>query len=653
MKRLLMVIAGIAIALFGLSQFAHADFAVGFGSEGYSFELYNGAQYTYSSMPYTYVSGDYYYFDYPFRVNYTGTYSYYPSGWYSFGNYWTPGCAGCYSYYPPTYYYYNSAWAYSPNWIYTYGPAYYGHYYYPPQQPSLVGQQYKPAQEASCNEIEITANDVSLKTDRGTAQIFYIKNNSAMHFDIFDASVKTGSGISAMNVSHDSTIVSNSTGKMEFTLSANPGADNGTVELAARIRGAFRDGTNCSFGDTSKYFNATVYGASDKGSTAKNQYATGTTQANSYAHDGSGNTGNGEGYAQAGNSEAFYQAKKNVQAWNDATATSEGQNNGADATAKATQYKGRGNSNPGMVTSASFSGNDPMAFYGNAKAADCSGLSITPKNISVKAGSSASDYFTLRNYSNEEFIIGSLDAVGYSPDFFIETYRENNRAYAGETSAINVKALAESATGEATGSAYIKMKGHFADGRECEINSESFYVKVNAPGEGSTAKISLFAPGTAEIKGTAGFVEFSFENLSGNDAKAIVSAEGANASPREIALPANSSGKRQIALNGIMAGGNAIVYIKVPANAQGNAGTIEKRIAIKALPAEKSHDVNTPVNANSAGANNAKAGSGVLRAITNIAGTGFAAISGNAFYLGFSVLLILFFAWVAYRVSTK
>ena len=148
-KNFLITILGMALAMIGAAQFAHADFALGFGSDNYTFELYNGATYTYSTMPYTYVSGDYYYFDYPFRVGYSGSYYSYPSGWYSFGNYFVPGCAACYSYYSPSYYYYNSTWAYSPGWVYTYGPAYFGHFYYPPQQPTLVGQQYKPTQTAS------------------------------------------------------------------------------------------------------------------------------------------------------------------------------------------------------------------------------------------------------------------------------------------------------------------------------------------------------------------------------------------------------------------------------------------------------------------------------------------------------------------------
>ncbi len=682
---LLLTLVGIAFVIFAATESHATGFA--FGTENFYFQLYNGERYIYSITPYTYVSGDYYYFDYPYRVYSYGSYYNFQPGWYSFSPsfYYAPYSTAYYTYYPSSYYYYNSAWAYSPGWVASYGPAFYGNYYYPPRQATLVGSGFKAPEEAGCSEASVVAESFSIDAGDTKARTFHITNNSGKYLDIQNVSVFIdGFDAGARNVKFDREISNGGTGKITFEAFAASTAKTGSAEGKVKVYATFRDGTSCTAGEIQDSFTVSVFGADD--STPTNTIE----NANRY---------NANAFYNPQGSTSYNRAKESRQAWADVAPTASSnynyQNLASAQTVPATNsnyayqniskaatrvgpaanmnnYNAPGQARDNARNVAEFAGAGDATVttpYGKRQlpSQGCQGLGISAKNVSVGAGKESRNYFTLRNYSSEDFLVDRVQAIEYSPDFSTETYRDTPRLFAGETGVVKVNVFADDVGEDSTGSAYIVLDGHYGSGLQCKITSDNFLVQVNASERDALTKIKITVPGKVELAGTSGFVEISFENGSNKEASVTVYADNADVSPAEVVLPPHTIGKRTFAVNGFMGAEAKVVYdVKAGGigflqrstkilRAKGTNDTAQKTatpVDVKAT-AEKgsAEEVVIPITTKTTDQN---AGTGVVQKITNLAGAGFAVLGGGNAAVGIVVLLLIVTGfWVAYRVATK
>lgn len=240
------------LALFFLATLGTVHSAywhIGYANDKFAIEIYSGGYWHAESTPYSYYTNNWHYFDYPYRVVYSGTYYYYEPGWYRYNSYWAynPGNTSYYDYYPADYYYNDSYWAYSPGWPQKYGTYYYGNYYYPCRFCSSgTGYSYNPFNKAKCSELKITGNDVYLNAGESKETEFTIKNTSAMDFkftevytSIFDSSVEKE------NIDHPKKIKSGDSKTISVQLKADSDAKDKTISASISINGQFADGTVC------------------------------------------------------------------------------------------------------------------------------------------------------------------------------------------------------------------------------------------------------------------------------------------------------------------------------------------------------------------------------------------------------------------------
>ncbi len=489
LKNIATIVFGAALLM--IAGIANANFFAGYGNSDFYFQVYSGGTYTTVATPYTYSYANQYYFDYPFRAHYANQYYYYNSGWYDFTDgYWnftTTGnfCSSCYSYYSPNYYYYDGYWTYAPNnWVGTYGAQYYGSYYYAPRQATLVGQQFQPKQEATCSELELSASSYTLGAGDTKKAVFYIINSSKMDIDIADAQIFIdGFGANAQNIKFDKAIAHNKIGKIEFDLKSDSDAQNKMLNAKVKVSGTFRDGTYCAPSETEKDFTVSVYSTRPTGHSEINAQ---------------------QFRSQVQGSTAYLQAKEAQQGWtqvnlgNYNSGNYNAYNNPANYGSQG--YYGNSNSNTG-----NYSGNNSnldgrqaiVTDYGVTQftAQNCSGLSISAQNISVDAQESKTGYFTIKNFAPEDFSIDSMETIEYSPDFEASVSRDSARIYAGGTGVLKIKVYASQTEQDSTGSAHVKVLGHFNSGLSCEFLSENFYVRVNGADRATAADISLdFVP---------------------------------------------------------------------------------------------------------------------------------------------------------------
>ncbi len=650
---LLLVLAGIAFVLFAATESHAAGFA--FGTADYRFELYTGQSYTYSAFPYTYVSGDYYYFDYPFRLYSNSNYYYFQPGWYDFAPSfaYSPYSTAYYTYYPSSYYYYNSTWTYAPNWVGTYGLMYYGNYYYPPQQVTLLGSGYKPTKEADCSEVSVSAQDFTVDAGKSTTQTFYINNDSGKYLDIQNAQVFIdGFDAGARNVKFDRTIANGSGGKITFEAFAASNAKSASTNGNARVYAAFRDGTSCTGQDIEGNFIAAITGAAPA-------FSNTVENINRY---------NGSPHYNTRGSTSYNRARQTQQEWIDAQPA---KSNYPATGARKGNAQGKNNFTDNKANFAGATAGQAAttqtvtAPYGprQAPATDCSGLSASVKNISVQAGKTGTDYFTFKNFTGEDFLIDRMEAISASPGFSLTAHTDSARMYAGETGGIKAGVFADDSVNETTASAYLSMEGHFASGLSCRLISDNFLVKVNVPEGNVIGKISLDVPANVQVAGGSGFVEFGFTNSSGRDLELDIYSTGADVSPAKITLPAHTTGRRTIAVNGVDAGRGARVEFAVRSEGMALLSRYTDVANTEAANAPPT-DGNAPatVDANKDGngatiptsAGTAPKDESAAKKITNLAGAGFAVLTeGSTILTALAIIIILTALWAVYRASIK
>lgn len=665
----------VSIALIFAMNTVSAGLYVGYSNADFRFEIYRGNTYSYVGTPYTYAYNDYYYFDYPFRVYSNKTYHYYQPGWYgyegytfapdlAYDTYWTYApdyYLTNYTYYPADYYYYGGLWTYSPNWVSAYGPAYYGSYYFPPSQPTLVGQQFQPAKEASCNEAGILTNSVSVDAGETKRVTFYISNDSVKYLDAENVSVSIDAfGVHARNVKFDKTVRNGTLGKIEFDLHADKDVESETVDAEVRASATFKDGTFCTGSDLNKRFRVSVYAPRKAADVMKGRDA--------------------PVYSTVQGSTAYRKAKESKQVWKEVRFADDydyaGQTNSSKAlkqdyyTAEKNSYdtyRGKGTmeystyGNTGRKTYGATvknygatqndttgvkSTNFRTTYYGEKQSIqqNCEALSVSVQDISVRAGAEKSAYFTLKNFGGEDFTIDSLEAVEFSPEFSLEASRDSRIVYAGSTAGVKVTALGFETEKDGKGSGYLKVLGHYNSGLECSFNSEGFYVGVNtAPNKGLN-EASLSAPAKISLKGGSGFVEFGFDNPSDKEVVVKVYSGDTKVSPAAFSFGPMTAGTRVVAVNGLEEG-EAKVFFSAQANGkeflQRYVKAQYRPFEAKDLADSKAVKETVKTESPKTAESGAQQNNGTLQGIRNFVSTGFTVLNTNAAAIGVVVLALI------------
>ncbi|HZX33952.1 MAG TPA: hypothetical protein VFF09_01090 [archaeon] len=527
----------LAIAFLFALNTATAGIYLGYGDSDFYFELYYGNSYHYVQTPYTYAYDSYYYFDYPYRVYSSGNYYYYDSGWYSYEPAWrfAPDNYGYYSYYPANYYYYDYSWSYYPNWGTVYAPAYYGAYYFPPRTATLTGQQYHPEQRASCDNIGISTSGVNIKAGESQKIVFYIENNSRKSdFDVANVSVSiSGFDAEASGVKFGKSVAANSTGKIEFNVSADADASTGSATGTIKVSGTFKDGTYCNFSDTQENFNVNISGKSAAQNAVPDSW-------------------NSQEFQTQGSTSYIVAKETQPQGWQYVDSSGTASNGISNTLHNGIYSASTGSSAGGTTADAGSNSNIITTYYGGKQLAalDCTGLSLESESVAVDSGSSKTSYFALRNYASEDFTIDAIDAVEHNQDFAVEASRDSGIIFSGQTSSVKVKALASETAEDSTGSAYVQVKGHFGSGLSCTVLSGNFYVRVNGSADSAAENFSLNVPAEMKMDSASGLFELSFENNSDEYVEVSLSADNAIATPKSFSVKPKSSGSRIIAVNG-------------------------------------------------------------------------------------------------------
>ena len=631
------------MVLIPLIFFTSTASACTYGNDcGFFFEIFWGDGWHQTQTPYSYTLDEYYYFDYPTRSYSGGEYYYFDSGWYGFDNYWTvapdyydgywtaaPDFFDYYAYYPADYYYYGGAWNYSPGWVSTYGPAYYDTFYYPPAYytsyynsygfypgaATLTGQHYHPQQEAECSDAYLITENVNVEEGENTSTVFYIKNYSGKYLDVENVSVRIGGfDAEARNVSFDKVVKDDSRGEIRFDVYADSGAKSGSFDAEVKVSGTFRDGTHCGQDDLHKDFKVNV-----KGTAASNSATVSAPKPEPFDNT----------YYNPQGSTSYYRAEETRQEWQEVQPT------GTAPSYQQPEYEPA--EQPVYLNTYA---NTVQTHYGENQqlAESCRGLSIKGESIAVDSGSSNTVYLTVRNYASEDFFIDSVEAIEYNPDFLLEAAGDPTVLFAGSTGAVKVKARGFETAEEASGTAYVRVRGHYGSGLNCTVLSDNFYVRVNGSEKNRIGEVSLNNPKRVEIHGGSGFVTFELENPSSEYVNVRVFSNNVFVSPKEFTFNPKSTGTRTVSLNGL--DDEAKVYFETSAEGGEFLTKYTKVLNVGSEPYEitaPESEVVIPVEEAPA-PSEGQGGSDVI----TIVATGFGVIAENAFLLG--VLLIVLFA---------
>ncbi|AJF60339.1 MAG: hypothetical protein QT03_C0001G0852 [archaeon GW2011_AR10] len=515
------------ISTLALASFANA-FYVGYTDSDFYFEIYSGENYGFVDVPYSYYYEDWYYFDYPYRVNYFGNYYYYEPGWYQYSpSYWNYD-PYAYSYYATDYYFYGGAWTYYPGWTTVYAPTYYGHYYYPPvyfYNTFTVGAPYDYPQEASCSELSINANNVSIEAGKTKTVEVSVFNDSRKNFKVNSVNVHIdGFEVTAKNIEFSETIYSKFSGKVQFELAAEEGSPSKELEAEVRINGEFADSTNCSGKDASDTFTINI----------KGNEATPAT--------GSINSGNSAASQFETNySTSFIVPREN--SWREVAST--------ETIPNTNDFPTRNSLQLGSLTFEPLKGN-------------CNGIGLVVEPLSVKAKEARQRDFYLKNFSNADFIIDSVTATEAESFFSISAERIDSMVYSDNMARVRVHLLGGNTAEDEVGKARLTVKGHFDSGISC-TESKEFEVYVDASFVAAgPEKFELTVPEKAELNGS-GFVRIKADNPSNETAVIRMDAGNAIVSPSSITVGPRSLVERVIAVNGFDSDEELLVYsIEIP-----------------------------------------------------------------------------------------
>ncbi|MFH1587877.1 MAG: hypothetical protein ABIA76_00885 [Candidatus Diapherotrites archaeon] len=115
---------------------------------------------------------------------------------------------------------------------------------------------------------------------------------------------------------------------------------------------------------------------------------------------------------------------------------------------------------------------------GGTSTTGCSNLEINTFTVSLNEGTYKISEFELKNNSGKKFFIDSMEAYDSSSYFDTAKYSAPDYVNGNNKAKFKVKIESNEVSGNKTGTAYVKVKGHFSGQNSC-TKTESFTVKIN------------------------------------------------------------------------------------------------------------------------------------------------------------------------------
>ncbi|MEW6295401.1 MAG: hypothetical protein AB1467_03855 [Candidatus Diapherotrites archaeon] len=418
-----------------------------------------------------------------------------------------------------------------------------------------------------CSDIKVSTRSVYLGAGKTAYENFSIQNNSGEDFSITSIDVYDNSSyFSVSKEDYDSYINANSSGILETKITAEDTTIDRSGTAYIKINGEFVNGDYCSYSDIGiQSFTVHVNGI-EEGFCDDISISTKTIELNE-------NSTKAENfYVYNNSSEKFY--LDDVQAYDYASAFNlevadysdyvnsnnsgyikvKVNSNSVDSDQSNTAYiKVKGHYSSGRTCTYSDIGEKQFTvrvLNVPKPSPNCSSLDIETQSITLKAGESVVEEFSLVNNSSQNFYIDAVQAYDYDSGFESSAVSLDDKATAfGGSADIQVKIHAYDSAEEKTGTAYLKVKGHFTGGKQCSYNDigiASFNVTIK--GKEITKECSDFkltVPAERAINGS-GSLSISYDNPLNKSAEIKMYGSGLKVSPSKFSITANDYGTKTI-----------------------------------------------------------------------------------------------------------
>lgn len=194
---------------------------------------------------------------------------------------------------------------------------------------------------------------------------------------------------------------------------------------------------------------------------------------------------------------------------------------------------------------------------------DCNHISISADNVQVNENSTKTIPMAVNNSDERGFYIDELQAYDYSSVFDSSAIDRPGLVSGKSTSAFNASISSFMVSSDTSGTAYVKLKGHFSDGQKCDyfdVPEKSFTVKVKNSGNVSNlcSQITLQPYSIVAKPNSIETQNFYVQNYSGQ----TFYIDNANIYDSEQYFEASTENYDSFAL----AGSNAVVKARVSAS---------------------------------------------------------------------------------------
>lgn len=448
----------------------------------------------------------------------------------------------------------------------------------------LAAAQMSSAQAAECDEIWVSADDVSIERNETDYFYFEVINDSEQDFTVYEAEAWKRTGDYEIRlVDWPNEVREDDDGELTIRIETGSLDEGSTGEAYIKIRGEFEDGTYCRATqiDTA-YFDVTV----EEGDADPECREIDLKVSNVYIDENSRKTVSftiendsdedfdvydieveensryfeAEVYSKPDTVDALDEESFRVRIEaDDVSRDREG-----DVTIK---VKGRFES--GEYCPYSKTDEEEFTVYIDNESGssdshnyyDCDDISINTSTVRVKQGTTEHKTFFLENDSSENFLVDYVSIYDSSANIKTEEngYAKTTPEFGSSYVNVKVKAYDHADTGNEK--AYVEIRGHFQNGNTCHVSTKQFPVIIEekdpeTPTDdpdftGSCKYFSLLVPEN-KIIANAGTIPITINNKSMYRATVRLSGPGLTVQPTLISVPKNTMVSENISVSSVL-----------------------------------------------------------------------------------------------------
>jgi hypothetical protein len=419
-------------------------------------------------------------------------------------------------------------------------------------------------EEASCNDIQLSTFNVEVPENTSKIIVFSIKNNSNKNFyvDSVRFSQSVFNYFNAVIEDFDSFIESNGVGEIIVKINSESVSFDESEELLLQVKGMFaNDSLNCSFNEISKSFEVKILNQDseslcDEIIIHERDFH---VEENRVSHEAF-NIENRSSLdftvldVEAFDNSAFFDLREeqfspliraNDEGFIELRIESESVSTDSSGIGFV-KLKGKFEDE----TYCSFSDIGTKSFtvfvddIDNDNEQLCNNLTIETFTVRLNSGETVIKSFKLKNDSPQNFVVDFVDAWDYSGFFQVSEQNWDSIVESNDSGKINVKIKAHSTEQNKSGTAFLKLRGHFTNGIVCtssEIGTKSFEVKVKGSlSDSETSACSAFELIVPETKTVLGEELFNIliDNPSNKTGIIFLNGENLSIEPQTILIPA-------------------------------------------------------------------------------------------------------------------